>query len=76
MTGQREAIERQLLQDPALCERILRELPPVAERERIVIRAADTASVGPAILRALAVAAGGTEVRIESLGGKKCKLKP
>ena len=56
---------RELLADPALCERILRELPPAsAEPERVLIKT-DAGSVDSAIYKALALAVQGIESQIE-----------
>jgi hypothetical protein len=59
-----EEYERDLLQDPALVERILREFAAVGEGERVIIRT-DLASVHAAIARALALAVAGIKAGIE-----------
>jgi len=56
--------ERDLLQDQAVVERILREFAAVDEGQRVIIRS-DLASVDAAITRALALAVAGIEARIE-----------
>lgn len=61
--------ERELLQNPALAESTLRELPPGEEPKRVTIRT-DPHSLDVAIIKALALAVQGVEARIELTEGK------
>jgi hypothetical protein len=52
MTGRAERYERDFVQDPALCERVLQTLPRVPRQQERVIRASRE-NVDRAIARAL-----------------------
>ena len=63
--GNSAAFERELQEDRALCERVLRELPSAsAQPEPVTIRT-DRMSVDRAICQALVLAVAGIEARIE-----------
>jgi hypothetical protein len=66
-------LRAELQHDPALVERILGELPAVAEQNKIVIRT-DAASVDLAVARALALTTSGAICRLELMSDGRTRL--
>jgi hypothetical protein len=70
MSADQSRFARELLANPDLVERILRDLPPVPQEEpEIVVMSTDIASVDLALARVLALAAEGNAVFLELESG-------